>query len=895
MRRPSGWSSVRVFLARIGGLFSRWRREKHLDQELRAHLDALTEENVRRGMTPENARHAAQREFGGVEQTKESYRDQRGLPLVESVLQDLRYGARTLRKSPGFAVVAVLTLALGIGANAAVFSLVDTILLHPLPYHAPEELFWVSETLPKQSSDQVGVAAAEYVDYRDGNHVFSETAAYENEGFNLTGEGTPLRVNAARLSASAFSLLGVKPTIGQPFTEEEDREGAAGVVLLSSALWKNHYGADPQILGKIIKLDEKPYAVIGVMPASFKFPYDGAPISESADLWVPEAISADRIKDRLREFGVGFIGRLKPSVTQEQAQADVETVAANFMRRYPNEYSGTVIVAPHVFPFSRHAVEKIRPLIFLLQISVISVLMIACANVANLLLAKVGQRSREMAVRSAIGAGRARLLRQCAVESALLALLGAAAGIALAALLLEGARRFGAADLPQLQDVSLSPFVFGFTLLLSLATTALFGLIPAWRMSQVDPQVSLKDSAGTVKSLGAQRLQNALSVAEIAVALVLLIGGGLLLQSFRRLLEVPMGFRPDGAVVVRTLFDRARYPDNMQRDAVQKQLLQQLKSIPGVSGIAAASHLPLSDARMIGFRLENAAADDFHWADNSLVSPGYLAVMGTPLLRGRDFNENDTQTSPNVAIVNETLAKQYFPGRNAIGQRYFWGGRGIFTIIGVVADVRVSALDAGPRPMIYNSMFQVESAVSGRNAFVLRFAGGHEGTEQGVLTAVQQRAWALDKDLPVYGATTLNAMVSASVAQRRFTMLLVSGFALIALVLSMVGLFGVVSYGVAQRTRELAVRIALGAKREQIGWLILKQAAIVGLIGCGIGVALFALTSPLLVASLYQVHRFDPQILALVCALLLAVILLAAYLPARRAMRVDPLVALRYE
>ena len=888
---------LRVLFSRLLGSLGRRRASRRdLDTELSEHLQLLTEENIRRGMNEAEARAAARREFGGVEQAKEAYRDQRGMPFLDSILQDLRYGARTLRKSPGFTAVAVLTLALGIGANAAVFSLVDTILLHPLPYHSPEELFVVSETLPKQSNDELGVAPAEYFDYRNENHVFSQTAAYENEGFNLTGEGTPLRVNAARLSASAFSLLGVKPRIGRPFTEEEDREGAPGVVLLSNALWENHYGADPKIVGKLIKLNEEPYTVIGVMPASFKFPYDGAPIAENADLWVPEAFAADLLKDRLNEFGVGLIGRLKPGVTAEQAQADVENVAANFMRRYPNDYVGTVVIAPHVYPFSRRAVEKIRPLILLLQVSVISILMIACANVANLLLAKAGSRSREMAVRTAIGAGPVRLLRQCAVESLLLALLGAAAGIGLAAILLEGARRFGPAALPQLQDVALNPYVFGFTLLLSLVTTALFGLMPAWRMSHIDPQLSLKDATGSVKRLGAQRIQNALSVAEIAMALVLLLGAGLLLQSFRRLLEVPMGFRPDGAVVVRTLFDHERYPDYAKREAVQKQLLQQLASIPGVSGVAAASHLPLSDTRMIGFRLENAAIDDFHWANNSLVSPGYFAVMGTPLLRGRDFSAADTRKSPNVAIVNETLAKQYFPGRDAIGQRYHWGGdRDMFTIIGVVADVRISALDADPRPTIYNSMFQTDSAISGRNALVLRFGDARESATQGVLTAVQQKAWSLDKDLPVYGATTMNAMVAASVAQRRFTMLLVTGFAVIALLLAMVGLFGVISYGVSQRTRELAVRIAMGAKPDQIGWMVLKQATIVGVTGCAIGLFLFAVTSPLLAASLYQVGRYNPQVIVVACTMLLGVTLIAAYLPARRATQIDPLVALRHE
>jgi predicted permease len=299
---------------------------------------------------------------------------------------------------------------------------------------------------------------------------------------------------------------------------------------------------------------------------------------------------------------------------------------------------------------------------------------------------------------------------------------------------------------------------------------------------------------------------------------------------------------------------------------------------------------------MIGFRLENAAVDDFHWANNSLVSPGYFAVMGTPLLRGRDFSANDTRKSPNVAIVNETLARQYFPGRDAIGQRYHWGGdRDMFTIIGVVADVRISALDAEPRPTIYNSMFQGENANSGRNALVLRFADDRDSTTQGVLSAVQQKAWSLDKDLPIYGATTLSALVAASMAQRRFTMLLVTGFAVIALLLAMIGLFGVISYGVAQRSRELAVRIAMGAKPDQIGWMVLKQASIVGLTGCGIGLLLFALASPLLAASLYQVRRYDPQVLAFACALLLAVTLIAAYLPARRATQIDPLAALRHE
>jgi predicted permease len=884
-----------IFASRLHGFFRKWKAEGDLDAEVRSHLEMLTEENIRRGMSAEDARRAARREFGGVEQTKESYREQHGLPFLESLLQDLRYGARMLRKNTGFTMVAVLTLALGIGANSAAFSLVETVLLRPLPYQAPERLLLVTETLPQLGSDEVGVSAAEYFDYRDRSRSFSQVAAYESDGFNLTGEGAPLRVNAVQLSASAFPLLGINPSLGRTFTEDEDRYGAARVAVLSNALWKDHYGADPHIIGKIVKLDEKQYTVVGVMPPSFRFPFDGSPLSERADLWVPEAISPDRLTERVREFGVHLIGRMKPGVTQQQAQADIEHVAADFMRQYPEIYSGTIRVVPRAYGFASHSITKARPLILLLEAAVICVLLIACANVANLLLAKAGHRSREMAVRRAIGADRSRLLRQCLVEGLMLSFLGGISGIALAAILVAGARRFGPSDVAQLQDVTLNPIVILFTALLSLATTLLFGIVPAWRLSGVSPQDTLKGSSQIGKMRGNQRLQNSLGVAEIAVALVLLIGGSLLLQSFMRLLEVPMGFRPEGAIVARTFFDRARYPDLLKRAAVQKEILSRLAALPGVTGAAAASHLPLSDIRQIGFLLENAAANDFHWAQNSLVSTGYFQAMGIALLRGRDFSEGDEKDSPYVAVVNEAFARQYLPGRDPLGQRFFWGGRIVFTIVGVTADVHISALDADPPPMIYNSMFQVQSGASSRTAVVLRLANSEKSIPQGMFQAIQKQVWSLDKDLPLYGATTLDALVAESVAQRRFTMFLMMGFATIALLLAVFGLFGVVSHLVAQRTKELAVRMALGADRVRIGWMVLKQGALLGLAGCGIGLGLFVLSAPLFVASLYHISRFDALTLTAVPALLLAVAVLAAYWPARRAMRVDPMVALRYE
>jgi putative ABC transport system permease protein len=798
-----------------------------------------------------------------------------------------------LAKNPGFTAVAVVTLALGIGANTAVFSLVDTILLRPLPYRNPGQLVVVSETVPQMGGDmEIGVAAGEYLDYRDRSRSFIQTGAYESAGFNLTGEWTPLRVNAAAVTASIFPLLGVAPRLGRTFTADEERLGSTPVAVLSFPLWQDHYGADPGILGKTIKLDEKPYLVVGVMPPSFKFPSDGAPLSERVDLWVPDVFTPDRIQDRLREFGVGFIGRLKPGVSVQQAQADVSSVAAAFMQQY--QYSGTVRVVPHVHRFAAYAVEKARPLVMLLMAAVACVLLIACANVANLLLARGSHRSHEMAIRSAVGAARPRLLRQCLVESLLLSLLGAGAGFASAVLLVAGARAFGPADLPRLQEVAVDPSALLFTIILSLLTTLLFGFVPAWRLSHASPQDCLRESSRTGAARATHRLQSFVAVAEIALALVLLVGGSLLLRSFVRVLNVPLGFRPGGVFIVRTLFDEARYPDPVKREVVQKELLDRLSHLQGVQVVAAASHLPLSDSRQIGFRLEHAASDDFHWAENSLVSPGYFRAMRIPILRGREFTAQDRRDTPLAAVISEALARQYFSGQDPIGQRFHWGDRALFTIIGIAGDVHISALDADPPPMIYNSMFQVQSGASARTALLLRLDPGRM-RDPSLANEIREQVWSLDRDLPVYSFATLDTLISESVAQRRFTTVLMLSFALVALVLSLVGLFGVISFLVAQRQRELAIRLALGADRVGVCWMVMKRGAALALAGCAIGLGLCPLGARLIQGTLFRTSPYDPATLLLVSALLLGVALLASYLPARRATKVDPMVALRYE
>ena len=807
------------------------------------------------------------------------------------MLEDLRYGFRMLRKHPGFTAVAVVTLALGIGANTAIFSLVDTVLLRPLPYRQPDHLVLVSESLPKMGMEEVGVSVGEYQDYRSQNRSFSEMAAYQPEGFNLTGTNQPMRVNAARISASTFPLLGTSPELGRAFTEGEDRHGAGKVAVLSHALWEHAYGRDPNILGKTVRLDEEPYTVVGVMPDSFRFPFDGAPLAERADLWVPEAFDPDRLlpDNRITEFGVGAVARLKPGVTLEQAQNDVQSIANEFMQRYG--YSGTLRVVPRAYPFAPHLTERARPLLFLLTVAVVSVLLIACANVANMLLARATHRHHEMAIRSAVGAQSRRILEQCLLESTLLALGGAVAGIFVAESLIQGVVRFGPANVPRLHDATLHPVALTFTLALSLLSALVFGIIPAWRLSRAAPLTALREfmPAGPARSM--QKLQHSVAILEIATALVLLLSGGLMLKSLVRLLHSPFGFDPERAFVVRTIFDQARYPDPARRNAVQKQLLDALEHLPGVTAVAEASHLPLSDSRQIGFRLENAAPDDFHLAENSLVTPGYFHAMGISLFEGRDFTEQDTRDSVNVAVISENLAKQYFPGQDPVGRRFHWGDRALFTVIGVAADVHISALDADPPPMIYYSMFQVESAVGGHTAFIVRTAAATEGR----FDAVQRQVWSVDKDLPVYQSTTLAAVVAESVAQRRFTVFLLGSFGVVALLLAAIGLFGVVSYVVAERTREFGIRMALGADRGKIYGQVLRRATGLSLSGCVLGLIVSRLAARALESSLYQVNSFDPATICLVSFLLLGVALLAACWPARRAATVDPMVALRYE
>jgi predicted permease len=872
-------------------LFTRRRRYGELSESIREHLEEKIADLMDEGMNKAEAERSARREFGNVALIEERSREIWQWSTLESTCADFGYAARKLRKSPAFTITCLLTLALGIGANTAVFSAINTILLHPLPYRDPDGLVLISESLPLEGSNDVGVSAQEYLDYHSQNSVFSETAAFETADFNLTGTGEPRRINAARISATTLPLLGVTPELGRNFSPGEDRYGSDHVVLLSHALWQSQYGSAADIVGKTIHLDETAYTVIGVMPASFRFPLDAAPPSEHASLWLPMAFAPNLLKpdNRTMEFGVGLVGRLKPDVSPQQVQADMSQIANRFMRQYG--YSGTIRVVPYVYPFSAHSVERARPLLILLAASVLCVLLIASANIANLLLARASARTQEMALRMALGANRLRLIRQCLVESSLLGLLGSMAGILVAILLVAGLKHFGPASLPRLQDVAIHPIVLLFALALSLITSLFFGFAPAWRLSRVAPQASLRAARQANSDRSGQRLQNSVATAQIALAFVLLIAGGLLLRSFTRLLESPFGFNPQNAFVVRTVFDHVRYPDPLKRDVVQKQLLERLSGLPGISAVAEASHLPLSDTRQIGFHLEHAAQDDFHSAENSLVSPGYFRAMGITLVEGRDFTLDDRRDSPPVAIISQALNREYFPDQNPTGQRFQWGDRATFTIIGVAADVHVSSLDSDPPPMIYLDMFQIENGVSGKTAFILR--GQAAGSD--LLSAIRGQVWSADSELPLYEAATLQSLISESLAQRSFTLVLLGAFAVTALLLASVGNFGVISYLVAQRSSEFGVRMALGASRSQISNLVLSRGAIIAANGCLCGLVLSAFASRLLLTSLYRTDWYDPVMLCLVPLLLFVVVLLASWLPARRAAATDPMHSLRNE
>jgi predicted permease len=816
---------------------------------------------------------------------------------MTQLLQDLRFGARMLLRSPGFTTVAVLTLALGIGATSAMFSVIDAVLLRPLPYNEPDRLVMVwgklsGIGLPR---DQNAVSVPEFIDFQAMNQVFEGIAAFAGSSFNLTVEGGPERVEGASVSASLFPLLHVQPVWGRTFRPEEDQPGRDNVVLLSHGLWQRRFGSDPSLIGKTLTLSGRVYSVIGILPPNFE-------LLGEAEIWKPIAFDAEALSENRRaDHFLAVVARLKPGVTLAQAQANMDVIARRLQEKNPAQYAPRSGWGVRLTPLLEEMVEDTRPALLMLLGAVALLLVIACANVANLLLARASARQREIAIRAALGAGRGRLIRQLLTESCLLGLLGGALGLLLALWGGDLLVKLGPENLPRLKDVAIDGRTLGFTLLISLGANFLFGLAPAWQTCGGQRSAQLKEgSRGATASPRGARLRGLVAVSQISLSLVLLVGAGLLIKSFVRVLQVDPGFNANHVLTMRINLPSVRYPEPRQAQAFFRQLLQRVETLPGVEYAGLVSHLPLGSVGWSGtFTVEGLVTDPTKSgpeADRRPSSTDYFRAMGIPLLKGRFFDRRDeTEDAPKVAIVDETLAQTFWSGQDPIGKRLKLGGlqssRPWMSVVGVVRHVKDQGLDAQSRFQMYWPYPQQLPART--MSLVIRARSGVD--PRSLTRAAQNEVLALDKEQPVFAIRTMEEVVSRSVAQRRLSMLLLVIFAAVAVTLATVGIYGVMSYSMAQRTHEIGIRMALGARAPDVLALVAKQTLTLVALGVAVGLAGALLFTRSLASLLFQVQPTDPAILLGATLLLAAVALGAGHIPARRAVKVDPMTALRCE
>ncbi len=790
-------------------------------------------------------------------------------------IQDLRYALRTLRRSPGFAAVALVTLALGIGASTAIFSVVHAVLLRPLPYKDPARLVFVWGSNPRIGREEASLP--DFTDWRAQSTVFEGMAGLVTRSLVLTSIEEPERIPGAGVTANFFSVVGVEPVLGRGFRPQEDRPGGERVAILSHGAWERRFGADPKVIGKSVTLSEAVYTVVGVLPRGFRAPND-------TEVWTPMALAPAQF-GRRNDFVVA-IARLKRGVSLERAQAEMTVIAKRLEREYPGSNTGWTAL---VVPLHADLVKDVRlPLLVLLG-AVGFVLLIACANVANLLLARAAARRREIAVRAALGAGRARLVGQLLTESVMLALAGGGLGAGLATWGIPALLAAAPAEMPRL-DIGIDAPILIFTLAISLLTSVVFGLAPALDASRLDLTGSLKEG-GRGSTAGAGGLRGALVAAEIALSLVLLIGAGLLLRSFWRLQAVPSGFRADNVLTMRLLQTSTRFSQRVQLARFYEQVLERTARLPGVVAAGLINAVPLSGSNTnFDFTIDGRPPlppGQNLTADFRVSSPDYFRVLGIPLIQGRLFTAYDHTEAPPVAIINEASARRHFPGQDPLGQRIRIDGPPR-EIVGVVGNVRHESLASGTKAEIYVS-YQQSGARS--LALVVRT----EGDPLQAVGAVRSQVRAVDQDVPVFNVRSLQAIVEASLAQRRFTMMLLAMFASVALLLAAVGIYGVVSYVASLRTHEFGVRLALGARPVDVAWLVLRQGLVLVTGGVAAGLAAAVALARLIGTLLYGVSATDALTFGAVSAMLAAVALAALYFPARRATQVDPLVALRYE
>jgi putative ABC transport system permease protein len=885
MRERGGLSWIRVAVTRVAALFSKRRRDLELDEELRAHLDALTEENIRRGMALEEARHAARREFGGVEQAKESYRDQRSLPFLDALLQDLRFALRTLAKRPGLAVAAILTLALGIGATTAVFSVVDRILFRSLPYAHDDRL--VSFGLLAPIEPREFMLATDYVDWRAQQAPFEVITSLTPGGADCDlSEKNPVRLTCGLVESTFLSTFGIQPILGRNFTREEDRPHAPRVALLSYGLWRSRFAADPGVIGKSISLDDQPTTVVGVLPADFEMP-----TLTRADILLPQALDEaalhrDGPQPILRAFA-----RMKPGVSVTQSLAALQPLFEKSLQYVPAEFRKEVRLS--VRSLRDRQVQDARLASWILLGSVLAVLLVACTNVANLLLARATSRQRELAVRTALGASRGRLARQELTESALLGVLGGAAGCWVAYGLLRLFVSIAPEGIPRLQQAGLDNRVVLFTLGVSLISGVLFGLAPA--LHRPAPELLTgRETHATTRNL----LRHTLVAAQIALSVVLLTGAGLLLRSLWNLQSVALGMDTENVLIAKITLARSRYPETLQQLAFFGELEARLKRIPGVSSLALSDTLPPSGGSQFAIyanieipgrpRRAEGTGGTVGWRS---VTSAYFSALGIAILKGRAFREEDRAPNENPVILSESLARELFPNEGPLGKSMRPRVEGPWrTVVGIAADVKNNGLAAPADPEYYIPWKNDREGYFRTGYVILRTPMNSPTVAAWVRTEVA----GLDPTLPVE-IDTLSQRVGKLADRPRFNAVLLSLFAAMGVLLAAIGIYGVVGFLVAQQTREIGVRMALGATPQSILKMVLSSVARWTVTGAALGLLGAWFCARLLESLLFEVRTHDPLLLGLALCVLLAVAFLAAWIPARRAMRVDPMVALRYE
>jgi predicted permease len=853
--------------------------ERDMEAELRFHIEAFAEDLMRRGVPRTEALRRASMEFGGVERAKEECREARGMNFVESLAQDLRFGLRALRKNPGFAAVAVVTLALGIGANTAVFTVVNGVLLRSMPFPEADRLFLVSLTPRNGPFEwQPGVADSDYLEFREQDQAVEKVASFSRgTAANLTGAGDPVQIPVAYVTTEFFQTLRTNPALGRGFAGGEDEPGRDKVVVLGNELWRERFGADPEILGKAIRLDGVGRTVIGIMPPGFEFP--------GVKVWMPLAIRVDGHNSYTRPV----VGRLKAGVSRSQAQAELEA----FTERLP---PGAGDRLPQIIPLKDLLVANIRPSLLMFAGAVAFVLLIACANVANLFLARATGRGQEMAVRGALGAGRWRLVRQLLVESTLVSLIGGAAGILFA---FWGVRALmalaPAGKVPRMEMIQIDGWVLTFTFGLSVVTGIVFGLTPAFQATREGSRESLsRGGRGTIG--GHEGIRGALTVSEMALALILLTGAGLMLKSFLRLQVVNPGFSPHSVMTMTVDLPDSEYRTASQIQAFHARTLEELSRLPGLLAAGAVNWIPLGRGLVMGtFQVEGGLRPPGFMVDKTCVSPGYFRAMGMAVLRGRGFTEADNATAPGVVIVSESVARTLWPGQDPVGKRISMEDEpkpdDWLSVVGVVDDVKQQGLAKKSDPAIYQPYLQVSSPFFlSHMTFVVRTARRPESAAGGMRGVLRN----VDKNQPI-SIASMEGLIATTTAETRFQTRLLATFALIALALTIVGIYGVLAYSVAQRTQEIGVRMALGAQSGDVLQMFLRKALV--LISAGIvlgGAGALALTR-VLAKFLFEVNPADLPTFVAVASVLTFSALAACYVPAWRAMRVDPMVALRYE